>query len=134
MARKVFGFIVGFVAAALLTFAIAAQLRITPNGPGWFFIFIAVGAFSARLASRPRVEVATLLERTAPIQRRWWNLSYLLRLSIVGGVFWIVGAMVLSGNWEGNLTLVLVPPAMMVALAFAHRHLIAPEAREPRSE
>lgn len=127
MLRKVVGFIVGF-AAAFLLFAMFAQANhLRPRGAGWIFLFIAVGTFTASLASRPKETVQPALDGLAPVAKRWWSLDKRLRLVLITGSVWMVAAFVLQDSYDRSMGWVLVPPIGLAVLHFAERFLVNPK-------
>ena len=126
MLRRILGFAVGFCGTLALIFAILVALDAPPR-PGHLIMLVAVavGTLTSRLFIDPQGAASAVSLKFQPVREKWWRLEVGLRLCLVVGLIWAIGAYVLQiDRWQPDLKLVFVPPVALIALYFAYQKLV----------
>jgi|GEM_PF-1555155 hypothetical protein len=132
MLRRILGFSVGFFATlaliVLIVEALGASKAAGALGPLIIPLAGAIGMRTARWFASPKEITSGVTLNLRPLRDRWWRLEEGLRLCIVVGAIWAIGAYVLQiDRWQPDLKLVFVPPIALVALYFAYQKLVKGE-------
>lgn len=94
------------------------------RGPLPISLCIVFGLLASWFAESPKKYLRDGLDAINPVTRPWWTLDKRLRLAIVGGCIWIVGAYMIQESYEENLGIVFIPVIAILVLHFGVKIMV----------
>lgn len=135
--RRIVGFLAGFIGSFVLIAAFGSTAGFVPRGAGWLILMIAVGGGCSKLFSNPKAVAQdvnlNVLNSTAGVRQKWWELTKGLRLIVIGSFIWFFASYLGQDNYDRSMKLVFFPILIIFACHFGYRHLVNSDLPNSRS-